>query len=259
MELDGKAVVVTGGAGNIGAVCSRRLAIEGAAVVVADLAGTNVTSIAEEITNSGGGALGQEVDLSDEESVVEMIAACVQEFGHIDGLVNVAAAPRAIDKDRYLETMETAFWDHVMAVNVRGAMFACKHALPSMLSHGGGSIVNFTSTAAFAGDHGLIAYSTSKAALLGFTRSIATSYGRKGIRCNALAPSGVWPEALKTRMPPDFLAATAQSFLTARVGVPEDVAHMVVFLLSHKSSYVTGQTFFVDGGSLAHQPWVRFE
>ena len=186
MELDGKAVVVTGAAGNIGSVCARQMAMEGAAVVLADLPGTDVSGIANQITETGGRALGHEVDLSDEQSVVEMIRACADEFGRLDALINVAAAPRGMDIDADLETMEADFWDRVMAVNVRGAMFACKHALPAMLSQGGGSIVNFTSTAALAGDRGLIAYSTSKAALLGLTRSIATIYGRRGIRCNAL-------------------------------------------------------------------------
>ena len=185
MELDGKAVVITGAAGNIGSVCARQMAMEGAAVVLADLPGTDVQGIANQTAQTGGRALGQEVDLSDEQSVVEMIRACADEFGRIDALINVAAAPRGMDIDTDLETMEAHFWDRVMAVNVRGAMFACKHALPAMLSQGGGSIVNFTSTAALAGDRGLIAYSTSKAALLGLTRSIATIYGRRGIRCNA--------------------------------------------------------------------------
>jgi NAD(P)-dependent dehydrogenase (short-subunit alcohol dehydrogenase family) len=258
MELDGKAVIVTGGAGNIGSVCARRMAMEGAAVAIADLPSTDVKEIANEITQTGGRAIGQEVDLSDEQSVMDMVAACIGEFGRLDALINVAAAPRGLHIDRDLETMEATFWDHVMAVNVRGAMFACKHALPALLSQGGGSIVNFTSTAALAGDDGLIAYSTSKAALLGFTRSIATNYGRQGIRCNALAPSGVWPDSAKAQMGRDFLEPKEQAFLTPRLGVPDDVAHMVVFLASDKSTFVTGQTLFVDGGSLAHQAWVRF-
>jgi NAD(P)-dependent dehydrogenase (short-subunit alcohol dehydrogenase family) len=259
VDLDGKAAIVTGAAGNIGSVCARYIAKEGAAVVVADLPGTDVAGITSEISQTGGRALGQEVDLSQEQSVVEMITACTREFGRIDALINVAAAPRGMDIDIDLESMEADFWDRVMAVNVRGAMFACKYALPTMLSQGGGSIVNFTSTAALAGDRGLIAYSTSKAALLGLTRSIATIYGRRGIRCNALAPSGVWPDVARARMGRDFLEPKEQTFLTPRLGVPEDVAHMVVYLASDKSTFITGQTLFVDGGSLAHQAWVRFD
>jgi NAD(P)-dependent dehydrogenase (short-subunit alcohol dehydrogenase family) len=236
------------------------MALEGAAVVVADLPGSGGKGIADEITESGGQAIAWEVDLSDESSVMDMISACVREFGRIDALINVAAAgPRATPRDRSLEAMEAEFWDHVMAVNVRGPMFASKHAIPLMLSQGGGSIVNFTSTAAFAGDHGLIAYSTSKAALLGLTRSIATNYGRGGVRCNAIAPSGVWPSMATERMEAVSLESKVQAFLTPRLGVPDDVAHMVVYLASDRSSFVTGQTLFIDGGSLAHQPWVRFD
>jgi NAD(P)-dependent dehydrogenase (short-subunit alcohol dehydrogenase family) len=259
MELDGKAAVVTGGAGNIGSACARRLAAEGAAVVVSDLGEMPVESIVDEIVASGGQAVGHTGDVSDEQSVAEMIDTCRREFGHIDVLVNVAAAIRLTRLDRRLEDMEAAYWDDVMAINVRGPMLGCKHAIPAMLSQGGGSIVNFTSSAAFAGDRGLIAYSTSKAALLGMTRAIATTYGREGIRCNVVAPSGVWPEATKAAMGEERLVLMQQSPLTPRLGVPDDVAHMVAFLAADKSSYITGQTLFVDGGSLAHQPWVRFQ
>jgi NAD(P)-dependent dehydrogenase (short-subunit alcohol dehydrogenase family) len=259
MDLEGKVAVLTGAAGNIGSVCARTMATEGAAVVLVDLPGTEVIRIAEEISKAGGRALGLEIDLCDEQSVAEMITRCVGEFGRLDTLINLAAAaPRTTPSDRYLEEMEGEFWDHVMAVNVRGTMFASKYALRVMLPRGGGSIINFTSPAAFVGDLGLIAYSTSKAALLGFTRSIATNYGRQGVRVNAIAPSGVWTEAARARQGAAVQEPMGHAFLTPRVGTPEDVANMVVYLASDRAGFITGQTLFVDGGSLAHQPWVRF-
>lgn len=254
MELEGKVAVITGAAGNLGSACARRLAIEGAAVVVADRPGTGVDGVVKEITQAGGRATGYEGDVSHEPDVEAMIACATGEFGRLDSLVNVAATVR--DSDRVLDKMDIELWDHIMAVNVRGSMLSCKHAIPAMLPHGGGSIINFTSTAAFFGDTTRIAYATSKAALLGLTRSVATAYGKQGIRCNAIAPHGVWAEATKARFGEEWLDLVERTLVTPRLGVPDDIAHMVVYLASHKAEFVTGQTLFVDGGGTVHQPWV---
>jgi NAD(P)-dependent dehydrogenase (short-subunit alcohol dehydrogenase family) len=259
MELDGKAVVVTGGAGNIGAVSARLMGAEGARVVVSDRRGSGVQNVVDDIIRAGGAAVSHEGDLALEGDIKEMIHTCLARFGRIDALINVAAAPRSWELDKDLETMELEHWDQTMTVNVRGPMLACKHAVPAMVAQGGGSIVNFTSTAAYVGDLGLIAYGSSKAALLGLTRALATIYGRQGIRCNAIAPSGVWTEAAWSAMGDERLKRMQEWPLTPRLGRPEDVANMVIFLASDRSEYMTGQTYFVDGGSLAHQPWVKFE
>jgi NAD(P)-dependent dehydrogenase (short-subunit alcohol dehydrogenase family) len=256
MELVGKVVIVTGGAGNLGAVCAREIARQGAKVVVSDLANAAVQSIVSQITKEGGEAIAHEGDISVNADVVAMVEAAKRNWGGIDVLVNVAAAIRP-DKERNLEVMTVDHWDRMMAVNLRGAMLCCKHAVPLMRERGTGSIINFGSTAAILGDEGLIAYSTTKAALLGFTRSIATTYGKEGIRCNAICPGSVWTEAAKAKMGPQRLELMERTRLTPRLGVPDDIAHMVVFLSSDKASYITGQTFVVDGGGTAHQPWVR--
>jgi NAD(P)-dependent dehydrogenase (short-subunit alcohol dehydrogenase family) len=253
-ELEGKVAVVTGAAGNLGSACARRLASEGAAVVVADLAGAGVEALVKEITDAGGRATGHEGDVSEEADVEEMIAAATRGYGRLDALVNVAATIR--DSDRILDKMDVELWDHIMAVNVRGSMLGCKHAIPAMLGHGGGSIVNFTSTAAFRGDTSRIAYSTSKAALIGLTRSVATAYGKNAIRCNAIAPHSVWTAATKARLGAQWVDIAERTLLTPRTGVPDDVAHMVVYLVSDKSAFITGQTLRVDGGGTAHQAWV---
>jgi NAD(P)-dependent dehydrogenase (short-subunit alcohol dehydrogenase family) len=180
----------------------------------------------------------------------------VERWGYVDVLVNVAAAAREHARDKSLEVMTVENWDRVMGVNLRGAMLCSKYALPSMLDRGSGAIINFGSTAGIRGDEGLIAYSTTKAALLGFTRAIATTYGKQGIRCNAVCPGSVG-DKLKTILSPEKLDLTERTRLVPRLGVGDDVAHMVVFLASDKASYITGQTFMVDGGGTAHQPWVR--
>ncbi|MGF7239254.1 MAG: SDR family NAD(P)-dependent oxidoreductase [Frankia sp.] len=254
MELTGKVAIVTGGAGNLGSACARLLAIEGAAVVVADRPETAVDGVVKEITEAGGRATAHEGDVSLEPDVQEMVAIALRAYGRLDALVNVAATVR--DSDRVLDKMDVDLWDHIMAVNVRGSMLGCKHAIPAMLSHGGGSIINFTSTAAFLGDTTRIAYSTSKAALLGLTRSVATAYGKLGIRSNAVAPNGVWAETTRARFGEEWLDLAERTLLTPQFGVPDDIANMVVYLASDKSKYITGQTLFVDGGITAHQPWV---
>ena len=257
MDLAGKVVIVTGGAGNLGSASARELARQGAKVIVSDIPNTDVQRIVTEIRRDGGEAIAHEGDISSDSDVAAMVDAANRRFGGIDVLVNVAAAPRIGDRDRNLEVMTIEHWDRTMAVNLRGAMLCCKHAIPSMRERKAGSIINFGSTAAILGDQGLIAYSTTKAALLGFTRSIATTYGKEGIRCNAICPGSVWSEASKAHMGPQRLDLMERTRLTPRLGVPDDIAHMVVFLASDKASYITGQTFVVDGGGTAHQPWVR--
>jgi NAD(P)-dependent dehydrogenase (short-subunit alcohol dehydrogenase family) len=257
MELAGKIVIVTGAAGNLGSACAREIARQGAKLVAADLAGTGVTALVDGIAKSGGEAVAHQGDISAETDVVAMIEVAKQRFGGLDVLVNVAAAMDLVMRDRDITAMEVDDWDRMMAVNLRGAMLCCKHAIPAMRARGAGSIIHFGSTAAILGDDGLFAYSTTKSALLGFTRAIATAYGKEGIRCNAVCPGSVWSEDTKAQMGAEMLEFMERTRLTPRLGVPQDIAHMVVFLASDKASYITGQTFVVDGGGTVHQPWVR--
>ena len=257
MELSGKVVIVTGAAGTIGSECAREIGRQGGKVIVSDMAGTNVDGIVAEIREAGGEAAGHQGDISQEDDVLAMMQTAQQQFGGIDALINVAARVREVQRQRTLEVLSADHWDEVMAVNLRGAMLCCKHAMPAMLARGSGSIVNFGSTAAILGDEGLIAYTTTKAALLGFTRAIATTYGKSGIRCNAVCPGSVWSDAQREHMGETRLDLMERTRLTPRLGLPIDIANMVVFLASDKATYVTGQTFLVDGGGTAHQPWVR--
>ncbi|MDT3445778.1 MULTISPECIES: SDR family NAD(P)-dependent oxidoreductase [unclassified Pseudofrankia] len=256
MELAGKVVIVTGGAGNLGSVCARRLAEAGAAVVVSDLPEADVESVVDGIVKAGGTAVGHGGDVSEEDDIVAMVGTSVREYGRLDALVNVAGAIGLVRLDRDLTEMPVETWDAIMAVNARGPMLGCKHAIPAMLATGGGSIINFTSPAAFRGDDRLFAYSASKAAVIGLTLTVATAYGKQGIRCNAIAPGCVWSERYREHIPADMLDLMERVALTPRLGLPDDIAHMTVYLASDKAGYVTGQTLVVDGGLGSHQPWV---
>jgi len=259
MLLAGKIAIITGAAGNLGSATARELAAEGAKVVASDLPGEGLDKVVASIRDAGGDAIAHPADLSSEAEIAALIARAKAEYGGLDLLANVAAHMGEIDRDRDLLAMDPAYWDKAMAINLRGPMLACKHAIPEMLARGGGSIVTFGSTAGSMGDIGLFAYSATKAALASLARSIATTYGKQNIRANCVCPGSVWPEAWQAGMAPAFLARAANTRLTPRLGVPEDIGRMVAFLLSDKATYVTGQTIMVDGGGTVHQPWVRMD
>lgn len=259
MLLEGKTAVVTGAAGNLGSACARVIAAEGARVLVTDLVRSRLEEVADEIREAGGDVVAHAADLASEGEIRELVGKANEALGGIDALVNVAARMQGIDKDRDLLTMDAAYWDNVMAVNLRGPMLACKHAIPSMLERGGGAIVTFGSTAGTRGDIGLFAYSATKAALASLARSIAATYGKQGIRANCLCPGNVWTEETRSMMPEPMLDMMQRTRLTPRMGLPEDIGNMAAFLISDRAEYVTGQTIMVDGGGTSHQPWVRMK
>ena len=255
-KLEGRVGIVTGAASGIGRATAFALAAEGAAVVVADVDEAGAAAVAEEIARRGGHASAQRTDVADERSVAAMIAAAVDRYGRLDILHNNAAAvdPALMSRDGEVAAMEVEVWDRTFAVNLRGPMLGCKHAIPRMLERGGGAIVNTSSAAGWAGDLTRSAYGASKAALEALTRYVATQYGKRGIRCNAIAPGVIATPALAANVPREQIAVYERTHLTPRLGVPEDIAAAVVFLASDDGAFVTGQTLRVDGGLLVHHP-----
>jgi NAD(P)-dependent dehydrogenase (short-subunit alcohol dehydrogenase family) len=254
--LAGRVAIVTGGASGIGRATALALAREGACVVVADLDGEGARRVAAEITAQGGRALASRTDVADEVSVAAMVSASVEGFGGLDILHNNAAAsdPAVIGADRDIVELDLATWERTLAVNLRGPMLGCKHAIPRMLERGGGVIVNTSSASGLTGDLARVAYGVSKAGVDALTRYVATQYGKRGIRCNSIAPGVIATPALEANVPPEQVAIYERSHLTPRLGRPEDVAAAVVFLASDAAAFVTGQTLCVDGGLLAHHP-----
>jgi len=257
-KLAGRVAIVTGAASGIGRATAFALAREGASVVVADLNAEGAKRVAGEIEAAGGSAIGQATDVSSEPSIVAMVAAAVERFGGLDILHNNAAAsdPALMGSDGELTSLTLDTWERTLAVNLRGPMLGCKHAVPRMLERGGGVIVNTSSASGLAGDLVRTAYGVSKAGLDSLTRYVATQYGKRGIRCNSIAPGVIATPALAANVPPEMIAVYERSHLTPRLGRPEDIAAVVVFLATDDAAFITGQTLSVDGGLLAHHPAV---
>jgi len=257
-RVQGKLALVTGAGGGIGAACALALAREGAAVAVADIDLAAARAQVAAIEAEGGSAIALQVDLGDEASVIAMVAAAVAELGGLDILHNNAADTRlSATRDRPVETVDTDVWDTILRINLRGTMIASRAAIGALRRRGGGSIVNTSSGAALAGALSHTAYSASKAAINSLTQNIATQHGKEGIRCNAISPGLIVTSATR-----DSYAASGvgdimlRHQLSPRLGRPEDIAAALVFLASDESAFITGQVICVDGGSLAHQPYV---
>ena len=256
-RFDGRVAIVTGGGGNIGRATARRFASEGAAVTVADLSGDAAANVVAEIEADGGTARVQTTDVTDPGAVEAMVRDTVAAFGGLDVLHNNAAAIALNGEDQDVVTMDLDTWQRVLDVNLTGPMLGCRFAIPAMLERGGGSIVNTASAAAFYGSKTLAAYGTSKAGLVALTRYVATAYGDRGIRCNAVAPGVVVDEAAQAALGGpmgDRLRRYTSSHLVGRLGYPEEIAAAVAYLASDDGAFITGETLRIDGGMTAHGP-----
>lgn len=261
-RLLGKVAIVTGAGSGIGRATAKKFAEEGASVVVADLFEQAAHDVVDEIINAGGIAVPCHVDVAEESGNAAMVALAVKHFGAIDILHNNAAmtdgAMTARDAD--FLNFDTEVWQRSMSVNVLGPVYASKHAIPHMIAQGKGSIIMTSSPSSLRGDVSGFSYGAAKATLNWYTQTIAVTFGKSGVRCNAILP-GVTRTPSQARFSTEETLAKLEALhLTPHLGEPEDIAAMALFLASDEARFVTGQCVLVDGGymsSLPHVPIIR--
>ena len=247
-RLAGKTVVITGAGRGIGAVMAKRMAQEGANVVVTDVLDTYVTVAAT--TESGGSAIGISVDVTSDDNLAAMVEATEKAFGSLDILVNNASIFAALQPKPFMQIDNDEF-DKVMTVNARGVHQATRAVVPAMLRAGGGKIVNIASGTFYYGAPGLSHYTASKGAVIALTRCHGRELGDKNIQVNAIAPGLTESEALQGNTGFDpARAPTVQSRSIKREMLPEDLLGTLMYLITPDSNFVTGQTLNVDGGKV---------
>lgn len=250
-RLIGKTAIVTGAGAGLGSGIARRLAAEGAAVVVADLDQAAAQTVAEEILADGGQAAAQVCDVTRAAEVDRLVSTAAARFGKVDLLCNnVGASIEAKQVLRVTELTEQQ-WDFMLDVNLKSVFLMCRRVIPEMLRCGGGSVVNIASIAGHKPTFGA-AYGAAKAGVIGFTKALAVQFADDHIRCNAVAPG-----AMQT---PGGGAAAGQGvfqgqhqrsrLINDRFGAPSDVGAAVAFLMSDDAAFITAATLEVDGGGL---------
>jgi NAD(P)-dependent dehydrogenase (short-subunit alcohol dehydrogenase family) len=246
-----RVAVVVGGATGIGAATAARLGEEGCRVVIGDVAADAAARTAARIVAAGGTAAHVAFDLSDPQSVADLIRSAATTYDGIDLLFNVGADMSTIRSDTDVVDIDFDVWDRVMAVNLRGYVAAMKYAIPEMLNRGGGAIVNMSSAAAFQGEPARPAYATAKAGIGALTRHVASRWGKESIRCNAVAPGFTATEAIRSAPQwPELQASALKRIRGTRVGDPDDIAALVAFLLSEDGAWINGQVVNIDGGTV---------
>lgn len=247
----GRVVVITGAGQGLGRAYAHLLSRGGAKIVVADIDGEAGRRVAGEIAENGGPHLAVATDVTDPDATQEMADRAVEIFGRIDGLIANAGLNAALARRPFWE-IPAEEWDRVMRVNAGGAFNAAKAVLPAMRAAGWGRIVTISSAAWHLGLPNYLHYVASKAALAGMTRSMARELGGTGITVNAISPGQILTEVDNPGQTEENIAAVVARQIVPRSGVPQDIAGLLLYLLSPASDFVTGQSFTVDGG-LSHQ------
>jgi NAD(P)-dependent dehydrogenase (short-subunit alcohol dehydrogenase family) len=251
-QLTGKVAIVTGAGRGIGYATARVMAQRGAQVVMTGTQRDGLERAVERIRGEGGKALAVSMDLSVEASIASMVQTTIDKFGRIDILHNNAADLSVTHRDLDIESMDLDVWDRIFNVNVRGTMLSCKYTLPHMVRQGSGSIINTASALGINPAAVQAAYAASKAAIIQMSRSIATSHGKRGIRCNAILPGLTRTEGAQDNLPPFLWKIQESENLTPFVGEAQDIAYAVAFLASDEARYITGQALLADGGANTH-------
>lgn len=248
MKLEGKVAIVTGAAGGMGQAIAELYAAEGAKVIVADLNIEGAQSVAQAIVANGGEAKALQVNVAKQQDIDTMIDTAVNDYGTLDILVNNAGI---MDSFEPVGDITDEKWDLIFDINTKAVMRATRKAIPIFLEKGKGVIINTASTGGLNGAHAGAAYGASKHAVVGLTKNTGYMYAKEGIRCNAIAPGGVATNIASSITDFNQFGASRTQAVQAimpRIGQPEEIAQVALFLASDDSSFVNGTVITADAG-----------
>ncbi len=243
MRLEGKNAFITGAAQGIGKSIAMGMAREGANIAIADVNMESAQAAAKEVSALGVKSTAIQLDVSNQDNVVQALKSFALEYGTFDILVNNAG----ITRDGILMRMKEEDWDAVLNINLKGSFLCSKEAIKIMGKQRYGKIISISSVVAFTGNAGQANYSSSKAGLIGLTKTIAKEYASRGIRANAVAP-GFIQTAMTDVLTDEVKDEMKKAIPLGQLGTPEDVADAVIFLASKEADYITGQVLHVNGG-----------
>ncbi len=249
-DMENKVALVTGGGSGLGGATAEAFAANGASVVVADIDADGGAETVSNIEAAGGSATFVECDVTDEAAVAQMVQACTDHYGGLDFAYNNAGTE---GKQMRVGEMDTSEFRRVVELNLFGVFHCVKAEIPAMLERGGGVIVNTSSTAGLRGYPQLVPYTASKHGVAGLTKAVALEYAEEGIRVLSIHPSAIETPMVARAMEdnPDMAEALENDQPMGRIGQPDEIARVVVFLCSEGASFMTGSQIVVDGGLLS--------